>query len=560
MVEPVSSYPTMTTVPLQSTATDVPLLDRLVICLVEPPVPLNPYADVNVSNLVMQAINDGPVDNVGFQYQPVILESIPSLELGEVILQPVVVRKGDHFFNPLDGRVHIYAGAETTMDQMVVRFSLKEGISWSDGTPLTAHDSQYAYDLLSELPIELVEGWQPATELLLLKTASYQALDNYTTEWVGIPGLVSTDFPKFFFSPMPRHLGTDLHTNYPKVGWGGFQIKVWIPGSHLILGRNSYYFRADENLPNVEEVEFRFLGPTFDNIPGMISETGCHIISLSVGSMLAAEEWIDSAEALDFRLITVPREIGLQLAFNLGKDASAVSDANVRRAIGYCLDRADLAESVHGVVADSYVHPLDTVHMSLGDYSFAPELGSQLLEEAGWKAQELTLTLALSDSPMKRKIGDKIVANLAECGITVQVDYLAYETFYLPWPEGPIYGGSYNMVVFPLSAKDGPACNTYLSDNIPSASYPENFNITGFQNPEFDRLCKDALVELDTEERARLHQEAQALWADHLPAIPLLWLAHFTGVDCHVDGYRIDPIGAELWNIEDIRLLSECTS
>jgi ABC-type transport system substrate-binding protein len=114
------------------------------------------------------------------------------------------------------------------------------------------------------------------------------------------------------------------------------------------------------------------------------------------------------------------------------------------------------------------------------------------------------------------------------------------------------------MLLFSLGALQGPACDWFSADNIPSASNPQGINIAGFQDSEFDHLCQEALGALEENERASLHREAQLQWGKTLPALPLLWFTNFTGVACQVNGYALDPTGIELWNIEEISLDGEC--
>lgn len=132
------------------------------------------------------------------------------------------------------------------------------------------------------------------------------------------------------------------------------------------------------------------------------------------------------------------------------------------------------------------------------------------------------------------------------------MDYIEGMNFSQPWPEGPVYGGKYDLVLYPLSAMDGPACNRYHSNKIPSASNPNGINVTWFSMSDFDNLCIQALTSLNDGHRIRLHQEAQHLWGGELPAIPLFWYPLITGVGCQVNGYQVDPKGNELWNIEEI--------
>jgi peptide/nickel transport system substrate-binding protein len=89
---------------------------------------------------VQQALLDGPIDARTYAYQPVILESLPSLEKGGAVLKKARVKAGARYMNADSGDI-VTATKEIELDQLVVTFKLKPGILWSDGKPLTAHDS-----------------------------------------------------------------------------------------------------------------------------------------------------------------------------------------------------------------------------------------------------------------------------------------------------------------------------------------------------------------------------------------------------------------------------------
>ncbi len=288
---PATRLPPLTDLPTnEPTAATIQPFKRLIICTLEPPVPLHPYADVTTSNVILQALNDGPVDYVHFAYQSVLLANLPTLEAGTVWVEPMPVSANEPVFNRYTGQIEPYPpGEDTTMIGMVARFRLRPDATWSDGTPITAHDSVYAYRKLADSQIAIMEEWLPTSQRLFALTSRYYALDDQTVEWAGLPGYVSADFSQFFFPPLPRHLGVGLDTEIPLVGSGPFQFQEWLPGQHLVAIRNSFYFRTDEGLPHLEEVEFRFFEPPFTELLADISKAGCHLISRSITSAMPME-------------------------------------------------------------------------------------------------------------------------------------------------------------------------------------------------------------------------------------------------------------------------------
>jgi peptide/nickel transport system substrate-binding protein len=143
----------------------------LVICQGQEPDTMYPYSGAMLArSSVQEAIFDGPYDTRTYDYQPIILEKLPSLADGDATLLPVTVKAGDRIVGD-DGEVYAleagvlyrpagcnaadcavaYEGtADVEMDQLSATFKLLPGLVWSDGTPLTAADSVYSFNLQAD--------------------------------------------------------------------------------------------------------------------------------------------------------------------------------------------------------------------------------------------------------------------------------------------------------------------------------------------------------------------------------------------------------------------------
>ncbi len=230
---------------------------------------------------IRQAIYDGPVDIVDYQPQPVILEAIPSVGAGGVIFEPVSVSSGESLVDSRgiitllgEGVSYLpsgcsdpacaisYSGSEPVqVDQQVVRFKLKPGLTWADGSALTADDSQYSFEVAKSL-------YPRARADLIARTRSYRALDETTVEWRSIPGYRTSGYLNSFFSPLPRQAWSEFsaeelltadESSRKPLGWGAYKIDEWISGDRIALSRNPGYFRSSEGLPAFQTLIFRFI-------------------------------------------------------------------------------------------------------------------------------------------------------------------------------------------------------------------------------------------------------------------------------------------------------------
>ena len=157
------------------------------------------------------------MDVVEYGYEPIILEKIPSLEDGDAQVSPVTVSAGTEVVDTSGNVVLLhrdrvrpsgcrsddcaitYDGSSTIqMDQLVVTFTMLEGLMWSDGAPLTASDSIYSFALASD-------DATPGSKFLIDRTQIYEAADDQTIQWWGKPGFIDPDYYTNFWMPLPEH-------------------------------------------------------------------------------------------------------------------------------------------------------------------------------------------------------------------------------------------------------------------------------------------------------------------------------------------------------------------
>ena len=188
-----TAVPNQTATPV---ITPTPAPRVLTICLGQEPNTLYPYGGPNEAALsVLAAIDDGPIDTISYNNLPVILQKLPSMADGDAQIVPILVTAGKAIVDANgnltalstgthvrpascrnDGCVITYDGfTPLQMDQMFVTFKLRPDITWSDGTPLTADDSVYAYQLAADKNT-------PVSKFLIDRTQSYEAADAATVQ------------------------------------------------------------------------------------------------------------------------------------------------------------------------------------------------------------------------------------------------------------------------------------------------------------------------------------------------------------------------------------------
>ncbi|MDX1377295.1 MAG: ABC transporter substrate-binding protein [Anaerolineales bacterium] len=595
---PADSVPTPTALPSQT-------LDSrsLTICLGDEPTTLYPYGSLNsAARSVLSAIYDGPMDLIDYKYIPVILDKIPSLEDGDAQVAAINVSDGDLVLDTdgevvsLDTGVQIrpsgcrnddcaitYDGSsEIEMDQMVVTFTMLEGLMWSDGEPLTAGDSVYSFGLASDEET-------PVSKFLIDRTQVYEVADDITIQWWGLPGYIDPDYYTNFWMPLPQHawedfsaddlLQVDVSTRTP-LGWGPYIVQDWQPGESIQLIRNLNYFRADNELPRFDELTFLFMPDTNTALTALVDGT-CDLLDSSVrldGQVSLLQQMQTDEQA---QLITARSDIMEWLSFGItpasyddGYRSTGLNpdrpdifgDERTRQAIAVCLDRQKVVDTVlFGLsrVPDTYLsfdHPLH--NGNLQTYQFDPASGRQILERVGWvdhdddpstPRQALGVTNVPNGTPLildylttsatqRRQVVEIFAESLSECGVGLNPMFYSASDFYAQGPTGPLFGRSFDLAQYALGVDTiEPQCGWFTTSQTPTeANNWVGTNVSGFSDPEFDSVCEQALDVLPNEPQYTSHQQAQSIFASTLPSIPLYMRLRLAATRFDFCGFTLD--------------------
>jgi peptide/nickel transport system substrate-binding protein len=585
----------------------------LTVCLGEEPSTLYPYGNLtSAARSVLSAIYDGPIDLVDYDYEPVILQKIPRLEDGDAQVNPVTVRAGDTIVNSSGEVVTLQAGVRlrpsgcrsdscainydgsspVQMDQMNVTFVMLQGLTWSDGEPLTAQDSLYSFTLASSPDT-------PTNKFLIQRTQSYEAADDLTLQWWGLPGYIDPDYQTNFWMPLPQHkwsaftpaelLQVDVSTRAP-LGWGAYIVESWKPGESIRLVKNLNYFHAESGLPRFDQLTFLFMPDPNAALTALVSGA-CDILDPSIpldgqvallqqlqtdqqASLLTAQS--DTLEWLAFGIRPASYDDGFN-STGLNPDRpDFFSDVRMRKAIAYCLDRQRVVDTVlFGLsrVPDSYLSPNHPLHNgSLQTYEYNPAAGREILQQMGWVDHDndpatprqalgvnrvpngtpLILDYHTTSATQRRQVTEIFTQSLAECGIALRPIYHTASDLYAQGPKGPLFGRHFDLAQYAIGVNTlQPPCDWFTTRQIPNASNQwVGTNISGYSNTDFDKACEEATQSLPNEQGYTAHQRAQTFFAFDLPAIPLYMRLKIAAARPDLCGFQLDP--SSLYPLADL--------
>jgi peptide/nickel transport system substrate-binding protein len=591
---------------------ELPLTKDLVVCLGEEPESLYRYGRLSRAELaVLQAIYENDYTHLSYAYQPHGVEKLPDFTNGDAWVNEVAVSEGSRIVNAdgnvvvlvpgeivqtASGKTAVFDGTPLTMRQIIAEFTLKPR-RWADGEPVTAADSIYSYELASKTGTLAVRD-------KVLRTEKYEAVDDTTLRWTGLPGNRDHLYFTNIWSPLPRHAWGDhdpagiptseMAARFP-LGDGPFQIIAWETGQFIRLEANDYYYRANEGFPHFDSVTFRFV-PDSDQLAAFLLNGECHIATQDA---LRPNQIDFLNEAASAGLLQVPFATGtVYEALNFGIDSwngygdgqgrpDWFEDTRVRQAIAMCIDRQKMMRDFlngRSQVMHSFLpkaHPFYPEELSIWPHDVSE--ANRLLDAAGYRDANgdgyrqdprtgdiFRFTITTTDLyQLNRQIVNRVSEELRQCGLVVDTEILPSENWYAGGESSKLFGRRYDLGHLALPIRQEPFCDLFTSWEItgpadavhPGSRQPyagwDGLNSTGWWTRGYDEACKTAVQSWpDSSEYTANHTQAQITFANNLPMIPLFPRLKFAAARPEIIGFQMDTTQeSELWNLYSLDIL-----
>jgi peptide/nickel transport system substrate-binding protein len=421
-------------------------------------------------------------------------------------------------------------------DGLTYTFTLREGITFSDGTALDAAAVKTSLDQSAQ-QVEDGEGWY------------FQGLfDDYVgTEATGDHELVVTfsrPNPSFLptlatgqlaiLSPASFDLTYEQRDNGEFIGSGSFVLESYTPNEGIVLVRREDYAwpsgaATHEGAPSIETIRISF-----------VDEQSVRESALQAGETDLAQnpttQVADQLEAEGHQLI-FRAQSGIPYSLVLNLTDPALQDIAVRRALSRAIDRQAITEGVTGTrqpASTSVLTPSTTGHADVSAH-LAHDLdeANSLLDGAGWVAgadgirekdgRRLTFELILWWEPQEVSDALQLLKEqVAEAGIeiTVREDIGGAGG---SWRDGKSQLHLNNAT---RAAGELALYSQYTNDNFESASLIEGVDfgrpLDGFtESGGLSELVTAQITEPDEAVRAQLLAEAQEIIVRDAIRIPL---------------------------------------
>lgn len=481
---------------------------------------------------------------VGYDQEPGILNrflasgsalAVVSTTAG--ILQPVLDITPDLGYAPLlcDGEPRI-----VSEDPQVIEYTLREGLVFSDGEPLTSADARYTYEQIINPDNEIASrlGWEDIE--------NFETPDERTVRMTfRIPYAPWRDLLGPNYPIVPRHVyeGQDFNTalNNEVVGSGPFRLREWQKGQSLTVVRNDNYWGER---PALDAVTYRFIPDTNTLIASLESGEAQFIYPPPDIGLLDRLQDIEGAQ-VEYKAGVVWEHI----AFNLDE----VDSLALRQAIAYGIDRQQVVdELLQGIVnpLQSWVMPeQEPYHTPAWErYVYDPDQARQFADRARSEGANMTVRFSTTaDNRLRETLQEVVQQQLGDVGITVEIQNTDSDTFFGEWTvQGNFQVGEWAWLATP----DPSQTILFSQDQIPTEDNPSGQNYYRYESQEVTDLLERSDRTLDEAQRADLFRQAQELMAKDLPILPMYQRPEYYAFSESLQGPEVNPsLASPFWNL-----------
>lgn len=449
-------------------------------------------------------------------------------------------------------------------DGKVYTIKLRPGLTFSDGSPLTAEDVAFTltvlydpkYDGDTDITLANIAGGAEykagkADSVSGLKVIDPLTLQVTTTQpgattlgKIGGPVLSKAHYGKGYQRGNLDYLRT-LHGK--PLGNGPYVYEKYIPGQEIRFHANTHFYRGT---PPTPRFIYRVTNPSTNF---QLFQTG----ETDYDSFTSRPDDIEQLKLLGFANINLYGSSDYsKIEFNVRRPA--LQDVKVRQALIYGLDRQKLIDVVYqgyGTVANEPISPISWAYNPEGvnPYKFDQAQAKKLLDEAGWKpgpdgirvkdGKRLELTLLVS----KKVLNDALIPiakeNWQQIGVLLKPQVVDFNAL-----MAQRKAGNYDLASFSTSTLNDPHDGVW-------DFYSNEAKASGYSNAQVDKLINEGNATLDEEKRKAIYHELYKVLAADPPAILLGNRKILSASSARVTGFKPDIYNGLTGSLPDVKIV-----
>jgi peptide/nickel transport system substrate-binding protein len=513
--------------------------------------------------------------------------------------------------NPIDGKIEgaLAQSWEISPDKTKITFTMREGLKWSDGEPLTVDDVVFTYNdiyLNQDIPTDTRDVLRVGKDR---KLPTVKKIDNTRVEFS-----VPEPFRPFLLSTgssiLPAHILEKSVKTKNKDGkleflskWGvdtppeelivngPYKLERYDTSQRIIFRRNPYYWRKDTQgkpQPYIERIIWQIVESTDTSLlqfrSGDLDSIG---VSPDYFSLLKVQE-----KQGNFKIYNGgPSSSTSFISFNLNKGkrndqllvdpikSKWFNNVQFRQAVAYAIDRQTMLNSTFRGLGTPQNSPISvqspyflSPEKGLKVYKYNPEKAKELLIQGGFKYNEKNLLvddqgnevrfalLTNAGNRIRESMGSQIKQDLSKIGIQVDFTPLAWNTFIDKLSNTLDWDACLIGLTGGLEPNDGanvwsPEGGLHMFNQKPQAGQKP---IVGWEVADWEKKINELYIqgaqEFDEAKLKEIYGESQQLTQEYLPFIYLVNSYSLSAIRNRFQGIQFSALGGAFWNIHEIKV------
>lgn len=503
---------------------------------------------------------------------------------------------------------------EISEDGLTYTFTLREGLQWSDGEPITSDDVVFTYrDVVFNEAIPATsrdafrigeKGLFPAIEKIddrrfrfilpepfapfllnagggILPAHALQESVN-TLDAEGNPAFLS----KWTTGTPPAEI----------VSNGPYKLKQYLPSQRIIFEKNPYYWQEDEEgnpQPYVQELIWQIIEST-DNQLLQFRSGGLDTIGISPDefALMKREE-----ERGNFTIHNGGPALGTTfMSFNLNKasrngkplvdpvKSKWFNSIAFRQAVSYAIDRPTMINNIYQGLGEPQTSPLPVQSPfyagpedGIPTYGYDPEKAKELLLDDGFQynaageledaeGNRVRFTLVTnSGNKIREAIGSQIKQDLAKIGIRVDFQPISFNALVTKLSDSLDWEA--HIIGFTAGLEPNGGATVWLLNGSLHAFNQQALAgqepLEGWEAAEWEKRIADIYIkaaqEVDLDKRYELYEESQRLTQEYLPFIYLVNPLNLGAMRNTIQNVNYSGIVRpfDLWNVPELTVVKE---
>ncbi|MCL2095392.1 MAG: ABC transporter substrate-binding protein [Oscillospiraceae bacterium] len=465
------------------------------------------------------------------------------------------------------------ASYELSNGNRTYTFTLKDGIKFSDGQPLTSADVAFTYKTIGHpdyngpraYAVAGLVGYADYNSGASSDFAGIKVIDEKTIAFTfeeASPANIET----FLYGIMPEHYygfntwSEFLALNEKPMGSGKFILEEYRPMEFVRLAANTDYWDRSKRV--------KIGGILMSEVPEESLLDAFATGALHVAQPQSNQDNVNAYRDMDGVTPQIILGNGYTfLCFNTLQPT--LNDARVRQALMYGVDRVAFIEAVYGDMATVGLAPISPASWAfpdsgINDYAFDMDKAAALFAEAGWvKGSDGILEkdgvkmsinwLVYTDVAWPGRLAEMAYDSWGQLGVDLKIELMDFNTVAARTMDAPMdekMNFDLYTMGFSLSIDPDPTGALFDYD-----AYTEGgFNASGYYNARSQELITLGKQEFDQGRRTEIYHEWARLMNEELPTVIVAYRNEIWAVSDNVKGMNISTYQTWVQNIHEITI------